>query len=190
MRDGGYVLVADDSAVVRKVLGDRLGEQGWTVREAADGAEALAVCREAPPEVVLLDIEMPRLNGYQVLAALKAEPELEDVPVIFLTARGGGQRPRFGERARQQVVEHPPEQRARGQAERERGQHHPPGAVPAEGGQPAELYADGGGQHGGGEELGQCGEHRRGAAPGPSPVEASVPSPASRSRRPEGSGSR
>jgi diguanylate cyclase (GGDEF)-like protein len=91
MSHGGYVLVADDSAVVRKVLRDRLGEQGWTVREAADGAEALEICREAPPEVVLLDIEMPRLNGYQVLAALKGEPTLEDVPVIFLTARSGGQ---------------------------------------------------------------------------------------------------
>jgi diguanylate cyclase (GGDEF)-like protein len=89
--DGGYVLVADDSAVVRKVLRDRLGEQGWAVREAADGAEALALCREEAPDVVLLDIQMPRLNGYQVLAALKSEPELQDVPVIFLTARGGGQ---------------------------------------------------------------------------------------------------
>ncbi|MET0769697.1 MAG: diguanylate cyclase [Solirubrobacteraceae bacterium] len=82
-----YVLVADDSAVVRKVLSDRLGEQGWEVREAADGAAALELAAAEPPQTVLLDIEMPRLNGFQVLAAFKAEPSLRDVPVIFLTAR-------------------------------------------------------------------------------------------------------
>ena len=82
-----YVLVADDSAVVRKVLCDRLGEQGWEVREAADAAAALELAHAEPPQTVLLDIEMPRLNGFQVLAAFKAEPALRDVPVIFLTAR-------------------------------------------------------------------------------------------------------
>ena len=82
-----YVLVADDSAVVRKVLSDRLGEQGWEVREAPDGAVALELALDEPPQTVLLDIEMPRLNGLQVLAAFKGEPALRDVPVIFLTAR-------------------------------------------------------------------------------------------------------
>jgi DNA-binding response OmpR family regulator len=84
---GGPVLLADDSAVVRKVLRDRLLEHGWQVVEAADGQEALDLARGCRPEVVLLDIEMPRKNGYQVLAELKGDPGLSDVPVIFLTAR-------------------------------------------------------------------------------------------------------
>jgi DNA-binding response OmpR family regulator len=84
---GGPVLLADDSAVVRKVLRDRLLEHGWRVLEAADGQEALDLARTSRPEVVLLDIEMPRKNGFQVLAELKGDLGLSDVPVIFLTAR-------------------------------------------------------------------------------------------------------
>jgi diguanylate cyclase (GGDEF)-like protein len=87
MSSDGHVLVADDSAVVRKVLRDRLGEQGWAVEEARDGVEALERAHRSPPEVILLDIEMPRMNGYETLAALKAAPGLRDIPVIFLTAR-------------------------------------------------------------------------------------------------------
>jgi two-component system, cell cycle response regulator len=76
------VVVAEDSAVVRAVLSDHLTERGFRVVEAQDGLAALAACREAHPDVVLLDVEMPELDGHQVLAALQA-----DVPVVFLTGR-------------------------------------------------------------------------------------------------------
>ena len=83
------VLVAEDSLVVRAVLRQHLEERGYTVVEADDGNAALRRCGETHPDVVLLDIEMPGLNGHQVLAALKADVELADIPVVFLTGRTG-----------------------------------------------------------------------------------------------------
>jgi two-component system, cell cycle response regulator len=83
----GRVLVVDDSTVVRMVLRRDLEAHGWEVAEAHDGVEALELCRAQPPDILLLDVEMPRLNGYQVLAALRQDAELAEIPVIFLTAR-------------------------------------------------------------------------------------------------------
>ena len=84
---GGLVLVAEDSLVVRAVLRQHLEGHGYSVAEADDGIAALRVCRELRPDIVLLDIEMPGLNGHEVLSALKADPDLADVPVVFLTGR-------------------------------------------------------------------------------------------------------
>ncbi len=81
------VLVAEDSLVVRAVLRQHLERQGYEVVEAQDGTAALAACRERVPDVILLDIEMPGLNGFDVLRALKSDPQLEDLPVVFLTGR-------------------------------------------------------------------------------------------------------
>ena len=69
------------------VLRRDLEAHGWDVTEAHDGVEALELCRAQPPDILLLDVEMPRLNGYQVLAALRQDAELAEIPVIFLTAR-------------------------------------------------------------------------------------------------------
>jgi two-component system cell cycle response regulator len=81
------VLVAEDSLVIRAVLRQHLESRGYAVVEADDGDAALRVCRDTRPDVVLLDIEMPGLDGHQVLAALKADVELADIPVVFLTGR-------------------------------------------------------------------------------------------------------
>jgi two-component system, cell cycle response regulator len=81
------ILIAEDSLVVRAVLRRHLEERGYAVVEADDGDTALRVCAETRPDVVLLDIEMPGLDGHQVLAALKADAELADIPVVFLTGR-------------------------------------------------------------------------------------------------------
>jgi diguanylate cyclase (GGDEF)-like protein len=83
----GRVVIADDSRVVRSVLARELTAAGWEVAEAADGAEALELCMEQSPDIVLLDIEMPRMNGFQALAALRRQPALAEIPVIFLTGR-------------------------------------------------------------------------------------------------------
>jgi two-component system cell cycle response regulator len=80
------VLVVDDSLVVRAVLRGLLEEQGYQVVEAADGETAINACLAEPPDVVLLDIEMPGLNGHEVLARLKSEETLKDIPVVFLTS--------------------------------------------------------------------------------------------------------
>jgi signal transduction histidine kinase len=81
------VLVADDSVVLRAVLRERLDPRRFTVVEARDGEEALSLAREVRPDVVLLDILMPKKDGYEVLQALKADPSLDHIPVVFLTVR-------------------------------------------------------------------------------------------------------
>jgi diguanylate cyclase (GGDEF)-like protein len=81
------ILVAEDSLVVRAVVRRHLEAQGYDVLEAEDGPAALQRCRAEQPDVVLLDVEMPGLTGYQVLEALKADSELSLIPVVFLTGR-------------------------------------------------------------------------------------------------------
>lgn len=81
------VLVADDSLLIRTVLRKQLEEHGHVVTTAVDGLDTLRTCREHPPDVILLDIEMPNLDGHGVLAELRADARTADIPVVFLTAR-------------------------------------------------------------------------------------------------------
>ena len=83
------VLVADDSPTVRAVARIALEDAGHRVLEAGNGVEALAVLADEQVDVVLLDVEMPVMDGYQTVAALKADPKTADVPVVFLTSRSG-----------------------------------------------------------------------------------------------------
>ena len=81
------ILIADDSPTVTGILGFLFGEEGWIVDSAADGVEALRRFYANPPDLVVLDIEMPRMNGYQVCRILKDDLEMTTVPVIILTSR-------------------------------------------------------------------------------------------------------
>ena len=81
------VLVADDSLVIRSVLRKQLEDYGHDVTEAVDGVEALRLVRERPPDIILLDVEMPNLDGHQVLAELRQHTETAEIPVVFLTGR-------------------------------------------------------------------------------------------------------
>ncbi|MBE7190720.1 PleD family two-component system response regulator [Jatrophihabitans endophyticus] len=83
----GAVLVVDDDADTRHHLRTVLERDDWTVVEAANGQEALAIAAEARPRVVLLDLEMPVLDGFGFLRAFRAMPNRGDVPVVVLTAR-------------------------------------------------------------------------------------------------------
>ena len=83
------VMIADDSMLVRAVVRAGLEAENYQVIQAEDGFGALQECRRHPPDVILLDIVMPGLDGYQVLAELKADPELSHIPVVFLTGRTG-----------------------------------------------------------------------------------------------------
>jgi class 3 adenylate cyclase len=82
----GNVLVVDDSRMNRIKLGTSLKRQGHTVTQAEDGGRALELLRENAFDLVVLDIMMPVLNGYQVLETMKADPELRDIPVIVISA--------------------------------------------------------------------------------------------------------
>jgi signal transduction histidine kinase len=83
---GGRVLVVDDNEMNRDLLSRRLQREGYTVREADSGAQALRLVADHRPDLVLLDIIMPEMNGFAVLQHLKGDPALRDIPVIMISA--------------------------------------------------------------------------------------------------------
>jgi len=86
VEQGGAILVVDDSETNRDILARRLAREGYEVECAPDGVQALEAVQRRKFDLVLLDIMMPGLNGYQVLERLKATPELHDIPVIMISA--------------------------------------------------------------------------------------------------------
>lgn len=84
-----HILVVDDSVTVRKVTSRILNRQGYTVSTAKDGVEAMKMLQEETPSVMLLDIEMPRMDGFEVATRVRASAALEDIPIIMITSRTG-----------------------------------------------------------------------------------------------------
>ena len=82
----GTVLIADDDITLRDMYQTRLETDGYQVLVAADGEEALGLIKDKKPQVVLLDIMMPKMNGLDVLAEMKKDAEMKKLPVIILTA--------------------------------------------------------------------------------------------------------
>ena len=86
------ILVVDDSAAIRKILQRVLRQTGMAIRdihEAGDGQEALAFLAVKRVDLVLTDINMPKMDGLQMLASLKASPQLHNIPVVMITTEGG-----------------------------------------------------------------------------------------------------
>lgn len=83
------VLVVDDDPAIRRILTLTLELEGYEIETASDGQEALRALGRALPDVVVLDVMMPKLNGFQVLQRMREEPRTADVPVIILTAKAG-----------------------------------------------------------------------------------------------------
>jgi adenylate cyclase len=84
-RQAPLILVVDDDPTVREVVGRYLEREGFTFAEADGGREGLRLARELKPAAITLDITMPDLDGWTVLAAIKGDPALADIPVILLT---------------------------------------------------------------------------------------------------------
>jgi chemosensory pili system protein ChpA (sensor histidine kinase/response regulator) len=84
-----FALVVDDSITVRRVTQRLLERNGMRVMTAKDGVDAMALLQEHIPDVILLDIEMPRMDGYEVAAHVRSDPRLTDVPIIMITSRVG-----------------------------------------------------------------------------------------------------
>ncbi len=80
------VLVVDDNEQNLELLQAYLEGSGWDVRAAADGIEALESVERAQPDLILLDIMMPRMSGFQVCAKLKGSPKTRDIPILMVTA--------------------------------------------------------------------------------------------------------
>ena len=83
------VMVVDDSVTMRKVTGRVLERHNFEVGTAKDGIDALERMDERVPDLMLLDIEMPRMDGYELATAMKADPRLRNVPIIMITSRTG-----------------------------------------------------------------------------------------------------
>jgi len=81
------ILIADDEPHIRKLVSFSLTNRGYEVLEAVDGGEALAIARAETPDLILLDVMMPVMTGYEVLNKLKADPVTEPIPVIMLSAK-------------------------------------------------------------------------------------------------------
>jgi DNA-binding response OmpR family regulator len=82
------ILVVDDEFAVRSLLHDVLELEGYEVREAEDGPSALIDMTRSRPDLVILDIMMPRMSGIEVLTEVRSDPELHDLPVLLLSAAG------------------------------------------------------------------------------------------------------
>ena len=81
------VLVADDEDDVRDLVSYRLSRSGYEVLEARDGAAALQIAVEQAPALAVLDVMMPKLDGYELTRRLRADPATSGIPVLLLTAR-------------------------------------------------------------------------------------------------------
>lgn len=84
-REGLHVLIVDDSSTVVALLGKMLRQNAYTVSEASDGEQALTLAEREPPELIFLDIVLPRMSGFAVLRALRREPRTHEVPVIMMS---------------------------------------------------------------------------------------------------------
>lgn len=84
------VLVVDDEEDILLLCRVNLEFEGYEVVTASSGVDGLTMAREAPPSLILLDVMMPKMDGWHVLEALKADPDTAAVPVIILTARVQG----------------------------------------------------------------------------------------------------
>src|SRR3990167_3821970 len=82
----GYILIVDDNPNNLRLLITLLSEQGYETRPANNGARALNTVQKQKPDLILLDINMPEMDGYEVCRQLKATPETADIPVLFISA--------------------------------------------------------------------------------------------------------
>jgi CheY-like chemotaxis protein len=85
------ILVVDDNPDVRLALSTLLEDEGYEVAEASDGDLGLDAARERKPDLILLDLMMPRMDGFETHKELKKDENLADIPVVVLTARRGGE---------------------------------------------------------------------------------------------------
>lgn len=82
-----HILIVDDEPFQRMLIREMLSNNSdYTFSEAEDGVQAVARAREVPPDLMLLDVMMPHMNGFQVCRTLKTDPELRVIPIILVTA--------------------------------------------------------------------------------------------------------
>lgn len=93
---GKRILIVDDEPDLIDMLKDRLEAEGYTVIAASDGVEGLEKAKTEKPDLILLDIMMPKMDGYQVCRFLKFDEAFKHIPIILLTARAQPQDKKWG----------------------------------------------------------------------------------------------
>lgn len=83
-----WVLVVDDSAVVRELISTELRHRGFDVAVANDGIDAIAAIQKHPPDLVITDVVMPRMNGYELCRWIKSDPHSQQIPVMICSIKG------------------------------------------------------------------------------------------------------
>jgi CheY-like chemotaxis protein len=91
------ILIADDEPYILNILDFSLGAEGYAVLQAVDGESALRLAREHHPDLMILDVMMPGIDGYEACRRLKEDPETRNIPVVLLTARNSREDRRRGE---------------------------------------------------------------------------------------------
>lgn len=91
MSGGGRILIADDAEVFRRLEEGLLKIHGFSFLHARDGAEAVKLALTEAPDLILLDVQMPVMDGVQALAVLKKDPRTKDIPVVVVTTLGRSQ---------------------------------------------------------------------------------------------------
>ena len=82
------ILIAEDERDIRDLITLTLDFAGYKVVSASNGEEAVSLARQEIPDLILMDVRMPRMTGYEACALIKADEKLRDIPVIFLSAKG------------------------------------------------------------------------------------------------------
>ena len=82
------ILIAEDERDIRDLITFTLRFAGYDVVAASNGEEAVGLAKQEVPDLILMDVRMPRMTGYDACAAIKEDPALQDIPVIFLSAKG------------------------------------------------------------------------------------------------------
>ena len=82
------ILIAEDERDIRDLVAFTLRFAGHEVFAASNGEEAVEMAPRVNPDLILMDVRMPRMTGYEACKAMKADPELKDIPIVFLSAKG------------------------------------------------------------------------------------------------------
>jgi len=82
------VLVVDDEEYIQHILNFSFGAEGYDVVTASDGEEGVSKAKDEKPDVIVMDIMMPKMDGYEACKQIKTDPQTKDIPVILLTAKG------------------------------------------------------------------------------------------------------
>lgn len=96
---GKRVVLVEDELNIAEAIRFLLSREGWRVETLANGSSALNVIRKAMPDLVMLDVMLPGRSGFEILQDLRADPELQALPVLMLTARGQSRDREMAERA-------------------------------------------------------------------------------------------